>query len=141
MCWVLCCYGWCLAGEGGEPRFKPKVGKERGHAGCFRDVLVMGKLLEGQQRGPVILLVGEVCSKVQFHYCVDWFSWTVRLWVECGGEPWGDHEALAQLFAEFRSELGPSVGEDGVWKPVAFPAVCQKHSRNILGARSGAPRD
>lgn len=87
---VFCRVGWGVFGEDIEPGIEPVVGKEWGDPCRVGDVVVMGKLGEWEEVGPVILLVTDVGPEVLFHDCVNAVSLSVGFGVKHGGQVWGD---------------------------------------------------
>ena len=57
------------------------VGEERGHSGSSTRSVVESEFREGEQLGPVVLLVVDVCPEILLQCLIGALRLSVRLWV------------------------------------------------------------
>src|ERR1700730_3032968 len=88
------------------------VHKEWGNPRSGARSIVVGKFRQGQEFGPVVLLVIAVTMEVLFQCLVSLFFLSVALWVIPGSKVQGHIEDLAQRAEKMRDELGAMIGGD-----------------------------
>ena len=84
------------------------IGEERRECGSRVPRIVVRKLCQGKEIGPISLLIVAINAQVLFKVKVQALRLAVRLWMECCGPVCTD----AQEFDESSSEVG---GEDRIF--------------------------
>src|ERR1700731_788263 len=88
------------------------VHKEWGNPHSGARSIVVGKFHQGQEFGPVVLLVIAVTAEVLFQHLVSSFSLSVALRVIPRSEVQGHIEDFAQQAEKMRDELGAMIRGD-----------------------------
>jgi len=88
------------------------VRKEWGNPCSGAQSIVVGKFCQGQEFGPVVLLVIAVTMEVLFQCLVSLFRLSIALWVIPRSKVQGHIEDLAQQVEKTRDELGAAIGGD-----------------------------
>ena len=99
-------------GVNGDVRMVALVGEEWRDTRSIAWGVVVGKLRERQEFGPVVLLIVAVNSEVLLESLVSTFRLSVGFWVVSGGEVQVHAESLAQSAEESRDELQATIGGD-----------------------------
>ena len=82
------------------------VRKEWGDTGCVTDYIVEGKLSKGEERRPIVLLVGAEGVEDLFEGLVDMFCLPIGFWVVSSSEV----EIHIQCFSKRAEEDGDKLG-------------------------------
>ena len=99
-------------GVNGDVGMVALVGEEWRDTRSIAWGVVVGKLRERQEFGPVVLLIVAVNSEVLLESLVSTFRLSVGFWVVSGGEVQVHTESLAQSAEESRDELRATIGGD-----------------------------
>ena len=99
-------------GVNGDVGMVALVGEEWRDTRSIAWGVVVGKLRERQEFGPVVLLIVAVNSEVLLESLVSTFRLSVGFWVVSGGEVQVHAESLAQSAEETRDELRATIGGD-----------------------------
>src|ERR1700719_1543539 len=86
--------------------------KEWGNPRSGARSIVVGKFRQGQEFGPVVLLIIAVTTEVLFQCLVGSFHLSVALRVIPRSEVQGHIEDLAQRAEKMRDDLGAAIGGD-----------------------------
>src|SRR6202030_4476794 len=86
--------------------------KEWGNPRSGARGIVVGEFRQGEEFGPVVLLIIAVTTEVLFQRLVSSFRLSVALWVVPRSEVQGHIEDLAQRVEKTRDELGATIGGD-----------------------------
>ena len=96
----------------GEIRVVAFVREEGGNAGSVIHSVVVSELGHGEERGPIVLLVGTEDSEDLFEGLVDSLSLSVSFRVVSGGKVEVHVQSFPQGAEEDRHELGAAVGSN-----------------------------
>src|ERR1700731_2459669 len=120
------------------------VRKEWGNPRSGARSIVVGEFHQGEEFGPVVLLIIAVTTEVLFQHLVSSFHLSVALWVIPRSEVQGHIEDFAQRAEKTRDELGAAIGGDVRWnsvfrEDVEYEQMSQLHGVHFIGCRDKNP--
>src|ERR1700731_4263918 len=120
------------------------VRKEWGNPHSGAQSIVVGEFRQGEEFGPVVLLIIAVTTEVLFQCLVGSFHLSVALRVIPRSEVQGHIEDLAQRAEKMRDELGAAIGgdmrRDSVFREdVEYEQTSQLRGVHFVGCRDENP--
>ena len=106
-----------------HPRVSARVQHERSEFRGGVDMVVVGKIREGQEFIPVVLSLVHEDPDVLFQFLVETFRLSVRLGVVGCRRGGSNAQEFVQLLGEFRHKLRTSIGDNVCGESVEFPHV------------------